>query len=48
MNHVTDVLFVGDLLMSTGDDGTVRSWKRGADSRWHEYSEIDVKSLQDS
>lgn len=36
----------GDLLISTGDDGTVRTWKRGVDRKWYEYAEIDIKSLE--
>lgn len=32
----------GDVLASTGDNGTVRTWKRALDGRWHEYAEIDV------
>lgn len=34
---------IGDLLVSTGDDGTIRTWKRGgAGDRWLEYAEIDA------
>jgi nucleoporin SEH1 len=33
---------LGDVLASTGDDGTVRTWKRALDGRWHEYAEVEV------
>lgn len=29
--------------MSTGDDGTVRTWKKGLNSGWFEFAEINVK-----
>ncbi|KAF2763056.1 WD40 repeat-like protein [Pseudovirgaria hyperparasitica] len=32
---------MGDLLISTGDDGTIRTWKKGVNDLWKEYSEID-------
>ena len=32
----------GDVLASTGDDGSVRTWKRALDGRWHEYAEVEV------
>ncbi|KAF2727633.1 WD40 repeat-like protein [Polyplosphaeria fusca] len=31
---------MGDLLVSTGDDGIVRSWKRDKDGHWLEYAEV--------
>lgn len=33
--------------MSTGDDGTVRTWKQDVDGSWGEYAEIDVEALQE-
>ena len=35
-------LFLGDLLVSTGDDGAIRTWKRAVNNKWLEYAEIDV------
>ena len=32
---------MGDLLVSTGDDGMVRTWKRALKGEWLEASEID-------
>lgn len=32
----------GDLLVSTGDDASVRTWKKAVHGRWTEYAEIDV------
>ena len=34
--------FTGDILMSTGDDGSVKTWKRTFDGGWEEYADIDV------
>lgn len=31
----------GDLLTTSGDDGVIRSWKRGVDMKWRQYAEID-------
>ncbi|KAF2264065.1 WD40 repeat-like protein [Lojkania enalia] len=31
---------MGDLLVSTGDDGTIRTWKKAVNGRWEEYAEI--------
>lgn len=31
---------MGDLLVSTGDDGVVRTWKKDKDGHWLEYAEI--------
>ncbi|KAL1641314.1 hypothetical protein SLS58_006216 [Diplodia intermedia] len=31
----------GDLLVSTGDDGAIRTWKKASNNRWLEYAEID-------
>ncbi|KAF2141467.1 uncharacterized protein K452DRAFT_309219 [Aplosporella prunicola CBS 121167] len=33
---------MGDLLVSTGDDGAIRTWKKASDNRWLEYAEIDA------
>jgi WD40 repeat protein len=33
---------MGDILVSTGDDGTVRLWKKAVDGRWLEATEIDA------
>ena len=38
--------FTGDLLLSTGDDGVVRTWKRDLDGKWEEYAEVDVEDLE--
>ncbi|EOD53070.1 putative nuclear pore protein [Neofusicoccum parvum UCRNP2] len=32
---------MGDLLVSTGDDGAIRTWKKASNNRWLEYAEID-------
>lgn len=34
----------GDLLLSTGDDGSIRVWKRARDGKWLEAAEIDAGS----
>jgi nucleoporin SEH1 len=31
---------IGDLLVSTGDDASVRTWKKAVNGRWTEYAEI--------
>jgi nucleoporin SEH1 len=33
---------LGDLLVSTGDDGSVRTWKKALDGLWTEYAHIDL------
>ncbi|KAH9868935.1 hypothetical protein J1614_008010 [Plenodomus biglobosus] len=33
---------MGDLLVTTGDDGSVRTWKKAVNGRWQEYAEIEV------
>jgi nucleoporin SEH1 len=33
---------LGDMLVSTGDDGTVRLWKKAVDGKWLEATEIDA------
>lgn len=35
---------MGDVLISTGDDGTVRMWKKALDGKWLEAVEIDAGS----
>lgn len=35
---------MGDVLVSTGDDGTVRLWKKGVEGKWHEAAEVDALS----
>ncbi|KAF2035126.1 WD40 repeat-like protein [Setomelanomma holmii] len=32
---------MGDLLVSTGDDASIRTWKKAVNGRWMEYAEID-------
>jgi nucleoporin SEH1 len=34
---------IGDLLVSTGDDGVVRTWKKSTHNDWLEYAQIDVE-----
>jgi nucleoporin SEH1 len=34
--------YEGDLLVSTGDDGSVKTWKRMLNNDWVEYAQIDV------
>lgn len=36
--------FAGDALVSTGDDGTVRMWKKSVEGKWLEAIEIDAVS----
>lgn len=33
---------IGDLLVSTGDDGLVQVWKKGINNQWLQYAEIDA------
>jgi nucleoporin SEH1 len=33
---------MGDTLVSTGDDGTVKLWKKAVDGKWLEATEIDA------
>ncbi len=33
---------MGDILVSTGDDGVVKLWKRAVDGRWLEAAEVDA------
>jgi nucleoporin SEH1 len=33
---------VGDLLVSTGDDASIRTWKKAVNGRWTEYAEIET------
>ncbi|WPG99194.1 nucleoporin seh1 [Acrodontium crateriforme] len=34
--------YMGDILVSTGDDGTIRLWRKSVDGRWLEAAEIDA------
>jgi nucleoporin SEH1 len=33
---------LGDLLVSTGDDGAIRTWKKAVNGHWAEYAEIET------
>jgi nucleoporin SEH1 len=33
---------IGDLLVSTGDDGLVQVWKKAANDQWMQYAEVDA------
>ncbi|KAF2188625.1 WD40 repeat-like protein [Zopfia rhizophila CBS 207.26] len=33
---------MGDLLVSTGDDASIRTWKKAVNGHWAEYAEIDA------
>ncbi|OAL47912.1 nucleoporin seh1 [Pyrenochaeta sp. DS3sAY3a] len=33
---------MGDLLVSTGDDAAIRTWKKAVNGRWTEYAEIET------
>ncbi|KAK3109920.1 hypothetical protein LTR53_016328 [Teratosphaeriaceae sp. CCFEE 6253] len=33
---------MGDILVSSGDDGTIRAWKKAVDGKWMEAAEIDA------
>ncbi|KAH6612017.1 WD40-repeat-containing domain protein [Boeremia exigua] len=33
---------MGDLLVSTGDDASIRTWKKAVNGRWAEYAEIET------
>lgn len=35
-------IFAGDLLVSTGDDASIRTWKKAVNGRWAEYAEIET------
>lgn len=35
-------LCLGDLLVSTGDDAAIRTWKKAVNGRWTEYAEIET------
>lgn len=32
----------GDLLVSTGDDASIRTWKQAANGHWMEYAQIET------
>ena len=33
---------IGDLLITTGDDAAIRTWKKTANGHWAEYAEIET------
>jgi len=33
---------MGDLLVSTGDDASIRTWKKAVNGQWAEYAEIET------
>ncbi|RYN42137.1 hypothetical protein AA0113_g8005 [Alternaria arborescens] len=33
---------MGDLLVTTGDDASIRTWKKAADGHWQEYAQIET------
>jgi hypothetical protein len=33
---------IGDLLVSTGDDGLVQVWKKANNDQWMQYAEVDA------
>lgn len=35
-------IMLGDLLVSTGDDASIRTWKKAVSGRWAEYAEIET------
>lgn len=35
-------LYVGDCLISSGDDGTVRFWKKSLSGEWMEFAETNM------
>ncbi|KAK4888932.1 hypothetical protein LTR27_012212 [Elasticomyces elasticus] len=39
---------IGDLLVSTGDDGSVRMWKKAVDGKWMEAAIVDAISGDDN
>lgn len=41
-SHDADKKLLGDLLVSTGDDGLVQVWKEGINNQWLQYAEIDA------
>jgi len=41
--HVQDILiYEGDCLISSGDDGVVRFWKKALTGEWLEYAETHM------
>jgi nucleoporin SEH1 len=43
-HEITAHMSLGDLLVSSGDDGSVRTWKKALSGNWLEYSQIDLAS----
>ena len=33
---------LGDLLVSTGDDGSVKTWKKALNGQWMEYAQVEL------
>jgi nucleoporin SEH1 len=33
---------IGDLLVTTGDDATIRTWKKNVNGHWREYCEFET------
>lgn len=49
MNHYRSIpgrssidMCIGDCLISSGDDGTVRFWKKSLSGEWMEYAEANM------
>lgn len=40
--HEQVLTWLGDLLVSTGDDASIRTWKKSVNGRWAEYAEIET------
>ena len=40
--HEYVLTWLGDLLVSTGDDASIRTWKKSVNGRWAEYAEIET------
>lgn len=38
----------GDLLVSTGDDAAIRTWKKAVNGHWAEYAEIETSPARDN
>lgn len=43
LTHIlTNKKKTGDLLVSTGDDASIRTWKKAVSGNWAEYAEIET------
>ena len=40
--HEQVLTWLGDLLVSTGDDASIRTWKKSVNGHWAEYAEIET------